>query len=40
MLKLSYNNICVCFRYDFDQDGEISREDIHLVLSHIPISVT
>ena len=27
-------------RYDFDQDGEINKEDIHLLLSHIPICVT
>ena len=26
-------------RYDFDQDGFISQEDIHLVLSHVPIEV-
>lgn len=26
--------------YDFDGDGLISKEDIHLVLSHIPMSVT
>lgn len=24
--------------YDFDNDGKISREDIHLLLSHVPIN--
>jgi hypothetical protein len=28
------------FRYDFDGDGQISKEDIHLMLSHIPMSVS
>ncbi len=27
-------------RYDFDGDGQISKEDIHLMLSHIPMSVS
>ncbi len=27
-------------RYDFDSDGLISKEDIHLLLSHIPMSVS
>lgn len=27
-------------RYDFDRDGYVRREDIRLVLSHIPIEKT
>ena len=26
-----------CFRYDFDRDGYITKEDVRLILSHIPI---
>lgn len=30
-----------CFsRYDFDKDGFIKKEDVRLVLSHIPIEKT
>ena len=25
------------FRYDFDRDGYITKEDVRLILSHIPI---
>ena len=25
------------FRYDFDRDGFISKEDVRLILSYIPI---
>jgi Ca2+-binding EF-hand superfamily protein len=25
------------YRYDFDRDGYITREDVRLILSHIPI---
>lgn len=27
----------ILYRYDFDRDGFISKEDVRLVLSHIPI---
>jgi len=27
-------------RYDFDSDGYISKEDIRIVLSHVPMSVS
>ena len=27
-------------RYDFDKDGYIKKEDVRLVLSHIPIEKT
>lgn len=33
-LKLSFD------MYDFDRDGYVRREDIRLVLSHIPIEKT
>jgi len=26
-------------RYDFDEDGVISKEDMRLLLSHVPIQV-
>ncbi|MEY4390230.1 MAG: hypothetical protein RLZZ167_870 [Pseudomonadota bacterium] len=30
--------ILFCFyRYDFDKDGYITKEDVRLILSHIPI---
>ena len=25
------------FRYDFDRDGYITKEDVRLILSHVPI---
>lgn len=25
------------YRYDFDRDGYITKEDVRLILSHIPI---
>lgn len=28
------------YRYDFDKDGFIKKEDVRLVLSHIPIEKT
>lgn len=28
------------FRYDFDKDGYIIKEDVRLILSHIPITNT
>ena len=27
----------VYYRYDFDRDGYITKEDVRLILSHIPI---
>lgn len=27
----------IWFRYDFDRDGYITKEDVRLILSHIPI---
>jgi hypothetical protein len=30
----------LCYRYDFDKDGFIKKEDVRLVLSHIPIEKT
>lgn len=27
-------------RYDFDKDGFIRKEDVHLILSHVPIDKT
>jgi hypothetical protein len=27
----------IYYRYDFDRDGFISKEDVRLILSHIPI---
>ena len=29
--------IFIFFRYDFDKDGYITKEDVRLILSHIPI---
>ena len=29
--------ILFLFRYDFDKDGYITKEDVRLILSHIPI---
>mmetsp|Transcript_3533 Transcript_3533/g.2568 ORF Transcript_3533/g.2568 Transcript_3533/m.2568 type:complete len:162 (-) Transcript_3533:564-1049(-) len=42
MFKVYYSQLESKFKlvfdfYDFDKDGLISREDIHLVLSHVPI---
>lgn len=31
---------CLFNRYDFDKDGFIKKEDVRLVLSHIPIEKT
>ena len=28
------------YRYDFDKDGFVKKEDVRLVLSHIPIEKT
>ena len=27
----------IAYRYDFDRDGYITKEDVRLILSHIPI---
>jgi Ca2+-binding EF-hand superfamily protein len=45
MFRIYYSPLETKFKlvfdmYDFDGDGLISKEDIHLVLSHIPMSVT
>jgi len=44
MLKIYYSKLesklkLVFDFYDFDKDGYISKEDIRLILSHIPIEV-
>ena len=36
-LKIQYDTNDICFRYDFDRDGYITKEDVRLILSHIPI---
>ena len=28
------------YRYDFDKDGYIKKDDVRLILSHIPIEKT
>lgn len=30
-------NIFIYIRYDFDRDGYITKEDVRLILSHVPI---
>jgi len=32
-----YTIIIYYFRYDFDKDGFVIKEDVRLILSHIPI---
>jgi hypothetical protein len=32
--------LVLTYRYDFDRDGYINKEDVRLVLSHIPIEKT
>lgn len=44
MLKIYYSKVESKIRlafdfYDFDKDGFISKEDIRLILSHIPMEV-
>jgi hypothetical protein len=44
MFRIYYSPLETKFKlvfdiYDFDGDGVISKEDVHLVLSHIPMSV-
>jgi len=44
MLKIYYSKLeskikLVFDFYDFDKDGYISKEDIRLILSHIPMEV-
>ena len=36
----SFSIIAFEIRYDFDRDGYIQKEDVRLVLSHIPIEKT
>lgn len=31
------SNLFRLYRYDFDRDGYITKEDVRLILSHIPI---
>lgn len=31
------SNLFHLYRYDFDRDGYITKEDVRLILSHIPI---
>jgi Ca2+-binding EF-hand superfamily protein len=45
MFRIYYSPLETKFKlvfdmYDFDGDGMISKEDIHLVLSHVPIGVS
>ena len=35
MTKISF--MSQFYRYDFDRDGYITKEDVRLILSHIPI---
>jgi Ca2+-binding EF-hand superfamily protein len=35
--KIQYDTNDIWFRYDFDRDGYITKEDVRLILSHIPI---
>ena len=35
--KIQYDTNDIWFRYDFDSDGYITKEDVRLILSHIPI---
>jgi hypothetical protein len=37
LLQLWFNSDFYFFRYDFDKDGYITKEDVRLILSHIPI---
>jgi len=30
----------IAFSYDFDRDGSITKEDVRLILSHVPIEKT
>ena len=44
-LKLSFDmylslSLNTSSRYDFDKDGYVRKEDVRLVLSHIPIEKT
>ena len=34
------SGIILLFRYDFDKDGYIKKEDVRLILSYIPIEKT
>jgi len=35
-----YSDLYLFCRYDFDKDGFVKKEDVRLVLSHIPIEKT
>jgi hypothetical protein len=37
ILFSSFSNNLTYYRYDFDRDGYITKEDVRLILSHIPI---
>ena len=44
MFRIYYSPLETKFKlvfdmYDFDNDGVLTREDLHLVLSHIPLCV-
>jgi Ca2+-binding EF-hand superfamily protein len=44
MFRIYYSPLETKFKlvfdmYDFDNDGVVTREDLHLVLSHIPLCV-
>jgi len=36
-MTISKDTNDIWFRYDFDRDGYITKEDVRLILSHIPI---
>ena len=36
----NYSIVNAFLRYDFDKDGFVKKEDVRLVLSHIPIEKT
>jgi Ca2+-binding EF-hand superfamily protein len=45
MFRIYYSPLETKFKlvfdmYDFDNDGIITKEDLHLVLSHIPLCVS
>jgi hypothetical protein len=37
LMTISKDTNDIWFRYDFDRDGYITKEDVRLILSHIPI---
>ena len=40
LLTCKKNKLMIKFRYDFDKDGYIIKEDVRLILSHVPITNT